>query len=265
MFAAAIWYLILVHSGRLDPHRWLRYLLPLFAGVMSVMLLHWLQISLEYAPVPNPEDNATKQMVHWVLYVGMPEEACKLLLFTLFLPVLTRARSARQAALTAGCVGLGFALNENIAYFTDHNAQVAMVRLLTANVIHFSLTGILGYHLFILVRSRFHHATNFLLAFLGVSTAHGLYNFAGSEIGMRWEINIAQIIIVALSARMYFQMLHDDNEPSASGSPISRTCVFWFGAALLVGVLMIPSVLHMQSLSASRKRSPKQSPWCPWP
>lgn len=249
LFAAAIWYLILVHSGKLDPHRWMRYLPPLFAGVLSVVILNWLQISLDYIPVPNPEDNATKQMVHWILYVGIPEEGCKVLLFAFFLPILLKARSAPQAVLTAGCVGLGFALYENVNYFTDHGAQVATVRLLTANVIHFSLTGILGYHLYVLVRSRFHHATNFLLAFLGVSTAHGLYNFAGSDIGLRWEIDIAHIIIVALAARMYFQMLHDDNEPTASGSPISRTCVFWFGAALLVGVLMIPSVLQMQSLA----------------
>ncbi|WP_038167425.1 PrsW family glutamic-type intramembrane protease [Verrucomicrobium sp. BvORR106] len=249
LFAAAIWYLILVHSGRLDPHRWVRYLPPLLAGVASVMVLHWLQISMEYAPMPSAADNPTKQMVHWVLYVGMPEEACKILLFALFLPILLKARSGRQAALTAGCVGLGFALNENIAYFTDHDSQVATVRLLTANVLHFSLTGILGYHLYVLVRSRFHHATNFLLAFLGVSAAHGLYNFAGSAIGLQWEIDIAHIIIVALAARMFFQMLHEGHEPSTAGNPISRTCVFWFGAALLVGVLMIPAVIHTQSLS----------------
>lgn len=248
LFAAAIWYMILVHSGPLRSHRWVRYLPAVLAGALSVVLLNWLQIYKDYQPLPNPGDNPSKQLIHWILYVGIPEEGFKIALFALFLPILLRQRSRREAALTAGCVGLGFAFNENIAYFTDPGPHTAAVRLLTANVLHFTLTGILGLHLYELFRSRFHSASNFVIAFLAVSAAHGMYNFSGSSVGLNWEIDIAHIIIVALATKLYLQLLHEDHEPAGSGSPISRTSVFWFGTSFLVGTLMIVAVVLRGSL-----------------
>ncbi|WP_050028835.1 PrsW family glutamic-type intramembrane protease [Verrucomicrobium sp. BvORR034] len=248
LFAAAIWYLILIQSGQLRPHRWARYLPAVLAGVLSVVLLNWLQIYNDYQPKPNPEDNPTKQLIHWILYVGIPEEGFKIAFFALFLPILLRQRSRKEAALTAGCVGLGFAFNENIAYFVDPGPHTAATRLLTANVLHFTLTGILGLHLYELFRSRFHSATNFIIAFLAVSAAHGMYNFSGSSVGLNWEIDIAHIIIVAVATKLYLQILHEDHEPAGSGSPISRTSVFWFGTSFIVGILMIVAVVLSGSL-----------------
>ena len=257
LLTAAVWYVILVHTASRERWRWLRYLIPVALGLVSVLLLHWFQITLDYPQHPEMEENPTQQMIRWIMYVGVPEEACKLIMFSFFLPVLLHVKSARKAALTAGAVGLGFALNENLHYFLGLGMKVALERLVTANFIHISLTGIAGYYLYQLFRSRFHRAVEFLVAFAGVSVAHGLYNFALGSFGHRWEINIASLIIVAAAAKVYFQVLHSDaGEPSSSrtmavqGIPISRTCVFWFGGALLTGLLMIASVWETQDLGS---------------
>ncbi|OAI56476.1 hypothetical protein AYO49_04200 [Verrucomicrobiaceae bacterium SCGC AG-212-N21] len=248
LFAAAIWYIILVHTGSREPMRWWRYLAAVLGGIASVALLHWWQGTLSYSS-GDPEDapTMTHEMLQWIMHVGLPEEAAKLLCFAFFLPVLLHHRSGVKAALSAGCVGLGFALDENLHYFRDHGPQVAIGRLLTANFMHISLTGIVGWHLYELFRSRFNHATEFLIAFCGVVVAHGLYDFGAGAAANKWGFDIASFIILAMAAKIYLPMLHD-TEGRQPGMAISRTAVFCLGTALLVGMLMIVMVWQLQSL-----------------
>jgi RsiW-degrading membrane proteinase PrsW (M82 family) len=248
LLAAAIWYIILIHTASREPLRWWRYLPGVFAGIASVWLLHWWQGTLDYRGDPEDATSLGSEIMEWIMHVGLPEECAKLVLFSFFLPVLLHHRSSVKAALTAGCVGLGFALDENLHYFLDIGPQIAIGRLLTANFMHLSLTGIVGWHLYELFRSRFHHATEFLVAFCVVVTAHGFYDFSLGEAASMWGFDLADIIILALCARFYLQLLHESERVRPTGFAISRTSVFVLGTALLGGMLMIVMVWKLQSL-----------------
>lgn len=250
LVAAAMWYIILIHTTSRESFRWWRYLPAVLAGIVSVGLLNWWQATLNYDQDPENAPSLTHEMVQWVMGVGLPEELAKLILFSFFLPVLLHHRSGIKAALTAGCVGLGFALEENLLYFRSSGPQVAIGRLLTANFIHLSLTGILGWHLYELFRTRFHHATEFLLAFLVIVVGHGFYDFAlgfGSY-GGDWGVNILSTIILALCARSYLHMLHNERATPRGGLAISRTAIFVFGICILGGTLMVALVWELGSL-----------------
>jgi hypothetical protein len=162
--------------------------------------------------------------------------------------VLLHHRSSVKAALTAGCVGLGFALDENLHYFQDWGSFVAIGRLLTANFVHVSLTGILGWHLYELLRSRFHHATEFLTAFCLVVIAHAIYDFSSGKAAAQWGMDFSKIVILVLCARFYLPLLHDTDGRHPGGLHISRTSVFILGTAVLSGVLMIVATWEMGSL-----------------
>jgi RsiW-degrading membrane proteinase PrsW (M82 family) len=249
LLAGAIWYIILVHSGSREPMRWWRYLPPIFAGIASVWLLRWWQGTLNYATNPANAETPTHEILEWIMHVGLPEEGAKLCLFAFFLPVLLHLGSGVKAALTAGCVGLGFALDENLQYFRNYGTQVAIPRLVTANFVHLALTGILGWHLYELFRTRFHHATEFLTAFCLVVTAHAIYDFSGGIVALEWGMDMARLIILVLCARFYLPLLHDVSGRHPGGLHITRTAVFILGTALLSGILMIVTVWEMRSLN----------------
>ncbi|CAN5735872.1 hypothetical protein BH11VER1_BH11VER1_08310 [soil metagenome] len=249
LFCAFLWQVLLASTAGLRLRQAFSYTPAILAGMLSVWLLHTLQVLLQYDVDSglDSELSMSHQLFYWVMNVGVPEETVKLCLFLPFLPFLLRQPSGVRAALTAGCVGLGFALNENLQYYQDFNVTVAMSRLLTANIVHISLTGILGYELYLLSRSRFHRAVEFLLTFGAVTLAHGLYDFCNSGSALE-GLEIGGIIIVAFTARRYLQCLHNPGSQTSSNQPISRTCIFCFGSSLLVGVLIVVAVLEMQSL-----------------
>jgi RsiW-degrading membrane proteinase PrsW (M82 family) len=247
LLAAAIWYIILIHTASREPLRWWRYLPGVFAGIASVWLLHWWQGTLNYGRNPEGAASLSGEILEWIMHVGLPEECAKIVLFSFFLPVLLHYRSSVKAALTAGCVGLGFALDENLHFSLDYGPQVVVERLLQANFIHVSLTGVLGWHLYELFRSRFHHATAFLTVFCAVVAAHGIYDFSLGDAARVWGFDLAHIIILALCARYYLHLLHENERGHPAGFAISRTSVFVLGAALLGGMLMIVMVWKLQS------------------
>ncbi len=248
IFSAALWYVILITSANLRLRKSINYLPTIFAGMLSVWLLHTLQITLQYDvdPAFDAELSIGHKIFYWTMYVGLPEEVVKICLFMFFLPFLLKQRSAAKAALCGGCVGLGFALNENLQYYQDYGITIALGRLLTANIIHISLTGILGYELYLLFESRFHRAIEFILMFGAVILAHGLYDFCVVETSIE-GLEIGSIIIVALAARSYLQRLHEQHG-SATHQPVSRTSIFCLGSSLLVGVLILITVLDTNSL-----------------
>ena len=248
LLAAGVWYVILVFTGSRERNRWLRYLPPVLAGVASVWLLQWWQGTLRYRSSPEEEVTMTREIFHWVMYVGVPEELAKMCLFAFFLPVLLHHRSDVKAALTAGCVGLGFALEENLHYFMNYGPGVAVGRLLTANVMHVVLTGLVGWHLYELVRSRFHHATEFLIVFCGAAAAHGIYDFSAGEAAGEWGMDVLGIVILAVGTRLYFKHLQG-SDGLLQGMTISRTAVFCVGTASLVGTLMIVAVWQQGTLT----------------
>jgi RsiW-degrading membrane proteinase PrsW (M82 family) len=250
LLAASIWYGILVYTGSREPYRWVRFLPAVFAGIVSVTVLLWIQQTLDYRMPMDGNANAptpTHSMMDWVLNVGLPEEGVKALLFAFFLPALLHNGSPTKAALVGGCVGLGFALDENLLYFSMGGTSHALGRFLTANFLHIGLTGILGWGMYELFRSRFHKATEFLTVFLGVTLAHGLYDFTAVVANDQWGISIMHTIILAAIAKYYLGLLHSSDERPA-GWVFSRTSIFLWGIALLVGVMMMAATYQRHSV-----------------
>lgn len=250
LFAATIWYLILVYSASRERLRWLRYLPAVLFGVLSVWLLQWLQGLLHYGLSEEQQVTMSHEIFQWVMYVGVPEESVKLIFFLPFLPFLLRHGSTAKAALTAGCVGLGFALDENIGYFLETGGAVAVGRFVTANFMHIALTGIVGGWLYEFLRSRFHKSSEFLMAYLGVVVAHGIYDFSSTESAQILGGEIIGIVILVLAARFYLERLRPE-ELAMRRRTISSTSVFCIGSALLTGVTIMLAVDQADSMKGA--------------
>ena len=238
LFAASIWYVIMVYGGATGRWLWLWFLLPLSAGIVSTWLVDLGFQFFEYGHVNDDEISVPQSILHLVFYVGLTEETAKLLFFTPFLFWLLKRGVRSDAALTAGCVGLGFAASENISYFMREGATVALGRMVTANFFHMALTGLLGVALYDWLRARCHRAEVFLLVYAVVVVAHGMYDFACGEQANAMGVDFMQIIIFVLSARYYFHVW----QPELRHRPrqvVSSVSVFCFGCALFIGVVMI--------------------------
>jgi len=238
LFAVGIWYVIVVYGGSNDQWRWLTMLPPLAAGVVSTWIIDLSFQFFEYGHASEENMTPVQSILHYVVYVGLTEETAKLILFAPFLFWLLKRKVRSHAALTAGCVGLGFAAAENIQYYMREGATNALGRMVTANFFHMALTGILGVALYDWLRVRCHRTEQFMGVYAGVVVAHGMYDFCCGEQANEMGIGMMRIIIFALSAQYYFHVW----QPELQHKPrhtVSITSVFCFGCALLIGVVMI--------------------------
>ncbi len=244
LLAAALWYVLLIYGTTAERGRWLIYLLPILAGIVSAWGIIFFQGTLHYGLGDAADKTPAHELLEMTLYVGLPEEMAKLACFALFLPWLLWGKpSHSRAALTAGCVGLGFALDENLQYYMEGGIVTAVPRLLTANFMHIAMTGLLGARLVTLIRSRFHSANDFLIGIACIVAAHGLYDFACGNTARELGLSMITVIILALLTRYYLQELRPDLSEKPRQT-ISSTAVFVFGCALVIGVMTIIAALQ---------------------
>ena len=249
LFAGGIWYVIFTQHSPRESWRWLRPIAPVIAGVMSVwptlILLAYQEYHLgmtEDAPFPH-------DLWYYLGGVGLREELSKLALVSIFMPYLVWRRQAGLALLASAFVGLGFAVEENIQYYTD-GGGIAWSRFLTANFMHASMTGILGHALYEMLRTRFGRAEKFITTFLAIVVAHGLYDYvsvSSLEISRLAGISIFSIVILALLAQRFFDLLAETTNTSAGF--ISPAFVFLVGSALLIATLFIVAGVTTNELS----------------
>jgi RsiW-degrading membrane proteinase PrsW (M82 family) len=249
LFSAVVWYLILVRSASQERFRWWRYLSPVFAGVVSVWILQWAQTTFHYSMPEDREGDPVREFVQYFIHVGVPEEAVKLLTFALFVPLLVRHGSQAKAALTAGCVGLGFAMCENVGYYHHFGAGAAVGRLVLANFMHIAMTGLIGVWFYEMIRTRFHRAGEFVVVFMAVALAHGGYDFAGTLWSMTQGIDFVGIIILAVLARTYLHHLHAE-VISVPRAAVGNTATLMLGLASVVGVAILISVWEADTMKA---------------
>ena len=249
LFSATLWYVIFAQRSPKDRWRWARPMIPLIAGVCSVwptlMILAYQEYHLGMsADSPFPHD-----LWYYIGGVGLREELSKLALFAFFLPWLLWRRDAGLALLTGAFVGLGFALEENIQYYNS-GGGVAWTRFVTANFMHTSMTAICGHALYEMVRTRFGHAEKFVITFVAIVLAHGCYDYAivaKNEMAQFMGIGIFSLIILAMLANQFFDLLHDLTR--AGTGMISPASVFMIGSALLIAVMFIRAGLTSVDLA----------------
>ncbi len=186
--AALAWAFFCARLGKVGDRPKVRaplYLAAFVLGVLSVVPTFVL-ITIEEAKLHLvASGEMARDLVFFVFGVGLREEASKLLMFALLLPVLRRWGDKLDVVVCGAMVGLGFAAEENLGYLADENLHTGLARFLTANFLHVAMTGILASALDDFIRNPEKHASAFTRATLLVVGLHGAYDFliAHHELG----------------------------------------------------------------------------------
>lgn len=244
-FAAALWYFILVQHADPESWRWLRPMGALTAGILSVWPTLTILAYQEFVQGMTAEAPFPHDLLYYLSGVGLREEGCKLLLFSLFLPWLLWRRTPGLALLTGAFVGLGFSLEENIGYYEDFGGSVAWTRFLSANFLHISLTGICAHSLYRMLLTRFAHAEEFIMTFVLAVAAHGGYDYlSGSE---NPDIRWLSIVVLVLSAARFIDLLGEETRPVRR--TISPLAVFTLGSAVLIAISFVLGAWGTRTMS----------------
>jgi len=170
-----------------------------------------------------------------VLGVGLREEFAKLCCLLPLMPILLRGRSELAALLISSCVGVGFAIEENVGYFfADRSSTLG--RFLTANPAHIALTGLIGLNLYRACRDPRGWGQHALGMFGMMVFAHGLYD-AFLSVPALAEYRIFATIIFALVIYQFFHELRTLRK--SQGDTISLSANFLCGVSLLTAATFV--------------------------
>jgi RsiW-degrading membrane proteinase PrsW (M82 family) len=246
LFAGFVWFLVIGLLGGLEEKLKARAILYGCAFVLGLASAYFVMPAIYFqSEVIGLNDNGEfiNDAVFYLSGVGLREEGFKLLLFTPLLPVLLRRRSSMEALAAAGCVGLGFAVNENFGYTGTASEGALFGRLVTANFLHVALTGILGLALFHFVRWPKTRWEEFLATFVGIIAAHAFYDLFLGGYWSQWAAGLPPIIIMAVLVQRYISTareIREGRQPSLS--PLG---VFVIGGSLVVALSWIHACWHM--------------------
>lgn len=236
----AMWFTIITLFGRGWSHRGdlVLYGLAVIAGgistVATIAVSTWQTETFGF----DFNGNFANDLIYCISGIGLREEVLKLLLFIPFLPFLLKSRSSMKALATGACVGLGFAIVENLSYFGSGLEGMIFLRLITANFLHISLTGVLGLALFHLCRWPKSRWEEFIATFIIVVVAHGVYDaLAGLVQQLSAQFSILTIIVFAVIAIRYISVAREVREGGPSS--VSPLGVFVIGSALIVALAWI--------------------------
>ena len=246
LFAGLVWFAVLCLLANADPQPWDRvaiFAVAVALGIFSAFAV-FPAIYFQKQVVGLQENGELiNDAIFFVSGVGLREELVKLLFFVPLLPVLIRRRSSMEALAAAGCVGLGFAVNENLGYTGLGREGELFGRFVTANFLHVAFTGIAGLALFHFIRWPKTRWEEFLACLVGVVIAHGLYDFFISGAMVQTTLGLPSIIIMALAAYRYLDLATETRE---GGDPeISPFGVFVIGGSLIVALSWIHACWHL--------------------
>ena len=163
-------------------------------------------------------------------------ELAKLAFFIPFVPILLFRRSRLEMLVTAGCVGLGYAVWDSLAFFKQHGPAVAFPQFLTVNFFHLALTGLIGIAFCEMLRNPIRGFFPFIGTFLLLVTAHGGYFALGS--GKETKVMVlGSMVIYMLVALWYFRKLYMFRHRSTDQINIGAT--FLIGISLLAASTLV--------------------------
>ncbi|MFN7560874.1 MAG: PrsW family glutamic-type intramembrane protease [Prosthecobacter sp.] len=247
LFAGLVWFIILVQHDEKTGWRWARPVLPVLAGIFSV----WPTLSIlawqEHVQGLKAGGEFPHDLWYYLIGVGMREEVCKLALFAIFLPWLLRTRAPGRALITGAFVGLGFAIEENVQYYAEHGLSSAITRLLTANFLHISMTAITSHSLYVMFRSGFRDAGQFIATFAGVVLLHGLYDWLPSAAYFESEGGWLSLVLFVLLASRFIDLLLLETDPKRS--TFALRAVFTLGCASLVAAVLVVTAMDARSMA----------------
>ena len=243
LFTAAIWFFILMAFRHRSRSHLIKAFAAFFLGIVSAALtLYTVVIQEVRSPDAfSPNDPAITQFFYFLSGVALREECLKLLCFLPIAIWIRRKESPIEALVLGGMVGLGFAFQENLLYFEAGSGTFTpWLRLLTANALHFSLTGVAGYYLWRMLSKRFRGWEEFLFSFLAVIIAHGLYNALLAMPAMA-DYSPLSPILVAIIAYQYFDPLRQHMETAGMHRRLSPLGIFVLGSVILTCTILVTS------------------------
>jgi len=244
--AGGVWLLLawqMIQAGSVFSFRFWIPLLAIAVGIFSPLPVLFLDVYQSEEWGMKQQGLFFEDAWFFIAGVGLREEVCKLLFFLPFVPVLLWRKSRLEMLVTAACVGLGFAILENVNYFRIGTPATAFARFLTANFLHFAATGLLGAALCDLISSPRKHYKRFLLTFIGVVIAHGGYDtFASAPYSPGWSSKVFNGLTAAcfiLLALAFFRQIAKERGPA--------TDQFFPGATLVFGLSILTAAITICS------------------
>ncbi|MEA3186325.1 MAG: protease PrsW [Chthoniobacter sp.] len=173
-----------------------------------------------------------KDLPMYLFGVGPREELIKLLFFLPFVPALLIRKSRLEMLIVAGCVGLGFAVSENLLYFAQLGPAAAFGRCLLANFLHLSMTGLIGFALCEWLMAPVRKLLPFLGTFVAVALAHGLFD---ALLPIVIKGISPSMIIFSVLALFFFRLL------AANRAKIADT--FSMAGTLVIGISALAATI----------------------
>ena len=137
--------------------------------------------------------------------------------------------------IIAGCVGLGFAVEENLSYFRRGDPSSAFGRFLTANFFHFAATGIIGLALCDTMRDFRGKWWKFPATFVVVAAVHGFYDaFISVSSYLFLALGLSCFILLSL---VFFREVA--RERGAATDQIFPAATLILGLAALIATILV--------------------------
>ncbi len=237
LIAALVWAALLLRLGQIESWRSRTSglcLLAFIAGWLSAIPTVFLVILQDAYLGYKPNGELIPTIAYYIGGVGLREEFCKIIFFLPFAFSLARKGVELESMIIASFIGLGFAAEENVSYFSNSFALAAPARFLTANFFHISLTGMGG--LFLCRAIRKSNYNDFLYVFGIIVVVHGVYNSFLSLPQFQEGYFFAMITYILMSM-YYFRELNGvtyRNTPS-----YSLSFIFVSGLCLILASLII--------------------------
>ncbi|TWU46258.1 hypothetical protein Poly51_56540 [Rubripirellula tenax] len=232
------WFVLAARMGRAGTREGARLWLcglAIVMGGLSIPVTSLVNIWQELDWGITESNDLIEGIKFYVLGVGFREEFAKLLMLLPLMPIIVRRRSPIEALIVSACVGLGFAIVENMGYFARSSSTDSMGRFLTANFAHMSMTGLIGlsFARFFWKKQDISHA---LLTFLLVMLAHGFYDATIAVPGLQ-DLSIAGTIIFILLAYAFFHEVRSEYQQTPE--TISLTASFLFIVSMLTAITFV--------------------------
>jgi RsiW-degrading membrane proteinase PrsW (M82 family) len=192
----------------IQPRGWRdgRLWLPLVAaalGVLSIWPTRFLILWQEHNWGLVESEQFANSVRFFVLGVGLREELSKLLCFLPLLPWAVWRRDELAALILASCVGLGFAMEENVNYIYASAGTGTLTRLLMPAPLHMAMTGLVGLAAYRACVWPKEWGPLFVATFGVVVLAHGLYDVL---VGMP-DYGFFGMLIFVVLVRQFFKEL----------------------------------------------------------
>ena len=247
--AGLVWFIIALQGIQPRSLISFRVVAPVFAvflGMLSILPTLMTDLWMEETLGLRASEDTLKNFAFFLGSVGPREELCKLALALPMVALCLLRKSRLEMLICAGCVGLGFAIWENLQYFEGYGPAAAYPRFLTANFFHFALTGINGLALYDFIRQPAGRFTHLLATLALTIAAHGLYDSMAS-VPLKLYAR-GSIIIFVLVCLYFFRTLRTLRDGSTDQVSIAGT--FIVGISVLMGTVIVVASKEMGLLPA---------------